>query len=106
MNCRLFIGSGHVGSTGLNLQGQCNHNVEWDAPLSIGAMTQARGRSRRIGQLLAVGNLELSVPNSFQDRVFHSTITKALPTAMAELTINVQEVQDVIGDDSSINVGR
>ena len=48
----------------------------------------ARGRSRRIGQLLTVENFELSVPSSFQDRVFHNTITKALPTAMAELTIN------------------
>jgi len=61
----LFIGSWHVGSTRLNLQGQCNHNAEWDAPPSIGAMTQARGRSQRIGQLLAVENFKLSVPGSF-----------------------------------------
>ena len=105
---RLFIGSWYVGSTGLNLQSQCNHNAEWDAPPSIGAMTQARGRSRRIGQLLAVENFELSVPSSFQDRVFHNTIIKSLPTAMAEVTFNVQEVEGTSSNDEvkGINIGR
>jgi hypothetical protein len=52
--CYIFIGSWHIGSTGLNLQTQCNHNAEWDAPPSIGAMRQARGRVRRIRQPLAI----------------------------------------------------
>jgi hypothetical protein len=77
-------------------------------PPSIGAMNQARGRSRRIGQHLAVENLELSVPGSFQDRIIHNTITKSLPAAMAELSINVQEVDDGPVDtdnNTSINIG-
>jgi hypothetical protein len=56
-------------------------------------MTQARGRSQRIGQLLAVENFELSVPGSFQDRVSQSTVIKPLSTAMAKVAINVQEVE-------------
>lgn len=74
----------------------------------MGVMTQARDRSRRIGQLLPVENFELSVLDSFQDRVFYSTITKYLPNAMAELSINVEEIQDVLsGDDTKrINIGH
>jgi SNF2 family DNA or RNA helicase len=52
--CYILIESWHIGSTGLNLQTQCNHNLEWDAPPSIGAMRQARGRVRRIRQPLAI----------------------------------------------------
>jgi hypothetical protein len=106
---RVFIGSWHVGSTGLNLQKQCNHSVEWDAPPSIGAMIQARSRSRRIGQSLAVENLEVMVENSFQNRIMRTTIMKSLPGVMAHLTINVGEVNDSFAtgnDDDDIEIGE
>nr|KIN05539.1 hypothetical protein OIDMADRAFT_23938 [Oidiodendron maius Zn] len=106
---RVFIGSWHVGSTGLNLQKQCYHCIEWDAPPSIGAMIQARGRSRRIGQPLAVENLEVTVENSFQNRIMRTTIMKSLPGAMAHLTINVGEVNDSFAtgnDDDDIEIGE
>jgi hypothetical protein len=106
-DCRIFIGSWYVGSTGLNLQRQCNHNVEFDSPPNIGAMTQARRRSRRIGQHFAVENFELSVENSFQNRVINDMISKSLPGAMAELTLNVGEVEVTFGDDEKlVDIGR
>jgi hypothetical protein len=68
-------------------------------------MVQARGRTRWIGQLLPVENFELSVENTFQDRIIHNTIMKSLPGAMAELTVNVQEVEDEGLDERTIDIG-
>jgi SNF2 family DNA or RNA helicase len=91
---RVFIGSYFVGSTGLNLQAMCNHTVEFDSPPTSGARTQARGRVRRIGQRYNVENFELSVPNSFQNRVISTMIRKSLPGLIAELRINITQQPD------------
>ena len=103
---RVFIGSYFVGSTGLNLQAMCNHTVEFDAPPTIGARVQARGRVRRIGQRCDVENFELSVPNSFQNRVISTMIRKSLPGLIAELRINItQSVDNNVGD-QKLSIGH
>jgi hypothetical protein len=72
--------------------------------LSAQVVIQARGRSRRIGQL-AVQNLEMSVEESFQSRIMRSTILKSLPGSMAQLTLNECEVEDISRDDDDDIMG-
>ena len=62
-------------------------------------MTQARGRSRQIGQLFVVENFELSVPHSFEDRVFYNTIMKAIPNVFTELTIDIGKRLEISSED-------
>lgn len=87
---KCFIGGFHVGSTGHNLQACCHHSAMFDAPPNKGSEKQSIGRIRRIGQPYTVENFEFSVVNSFQNRQIRTNILKALPGAMAELTINIR----------------
>jgi hypothetical protein len=92
--CCVFIGSYFVGSYGLNLQYQCHHHAFFDGYPNSGARAQARGRDRRIGQPYPVEEFEIYVENSFQNRVIQNTVFKTLPGAMAELSINLEEVDE------------
>jgi hypothetical protein len=98
-SCYVFIGGFNVGSVGLNLQLLCNHALDFDCAPNKGAQDQAIGRLRRLNQPHSVERFELSVYGSFQDRQIQNSIMKAIPGAMAELTLNVNEEEDTMGDD-------
>ena len=94
----VFIGGFNVGSVGSNLQLLCNHCLDFDAAPNKGAQDQAIGRLRRLNQLLSVERFELSVEGSFQSRQIQNSIMKAIPGAMAELTLNVNEVENTMDE--------
>ncbi|KAG4423987.1 hypothetical protein IFR04_002829 [Cadophora malorum] len=98
-DCMVFDGSYYVGSFGLNLQFGCNHTAEFDGAPNIGLRNQARGRTRRVGQGFGVENYEITNVNSFQNRVVLNTLYKAVPGAMAELSVNIKNKSKAEGDE-------
>lgn len=96
IKCKVFLGSWYVGSTGLNLQAQANHALEFDHPWSMGVQVQGRGRLRRMAQLYDVENFELYCANSFQSRVIANAISKYIPNAMAELSLKLNQDDGMI----------
>lgn len=92
--CRVWVGSYAVGSVGLNLQAMCNHSINFDSPLNDGQAKQAIGRIRRLKQPLTVEQFELSVDNTFQSRIIQNALRKAVPGTIADLTMEVEEIDD------------
>ncbi|KAM0123353.1 hypothetical protein ACHAP3_011196 [Botrytis cinerea] len=90
----IFIGGFTISVCGFNLHPSCNHSAFFDTGPNKGSEQQAGGRIRRMGQEFDCENYEFSVANSFQNRQNQSNILKALPNAMAELSINLSEEVD------------
>ncbi|KAH8746169.1 P-loop containing nucleoside triphosphate hydrolase protein [Hyaloscypha sp. PMI_1271] len=99
-SCMVWNGGYYVGSYGLDLQPQAHHSCEWDGPPTKAHKDQAIGRLRRFGQRFNVEHFELYVTGSFQTRVIISTMEKAVPCALAELSINISKKHDNINNNN------
>jgi len=93
-SCHVFVGGFNVGSVELNLQTLCNHCIEFDSPPNKGIQDQAIGRLRRLNQPYTVEKFELSVEQSFQNRQIQNSLRKAIPGALAELSVDVEETNN------------
>lgn len=82
----VFIASYAIAGVGLNLQSLSHHAIDFDAPENRGQREQAIGRQRRLGQPETVERFEMSVVNTFHDRITSNAIMKALVGGTAELT--------------------
>jgi hypothetical protein len=89
----VFIGGFNVGSVSLNLQALCNHAIDFDSAPNKGIQDQATGRLRRLNQPYTVERFEVSVEKSFQSRVIQNSLMKAVPGAIAELSMNVESTK-------------
>ena len=101
----VFIGGFNVGSVGLNLQALCNHAIDFDSAPNKGIQEQATGRLRRLNQPDTVERFELSVERSFQSRVIQNSLMKAVPSAIAELSMNVESSKGEDGE-TEFSVGE
>lgn len=88
----VFIASYSVGGVGLNLQNLSHHSIDFDAPENRGQREQAIGRQRRLGQPETVERFEMSVLETFHDRITSNSLMKALVGGTAELTEPAKEV--------------
>lgn len=91
-NHMVFVASYTVGGVGLNLQSLSHHAIDFDAPENRGQREQAIGRQRRLGQPETVERFEISVINTFHDRITSNALMKALIGGTAELTSPAKEV--------------
>lgn len=101
----VFIRGFNVGSVGLNLQALCNHAIDFDSVPNKGIQDQATGRLRRLNQPYTVERFELSVERSFQSRVIQNSLMKAVPGAIAELSMNVERSKGEDGE-TEFSVGE
>lgn len=101
----VFIGGFNVGSVGLNLQALCNHAIDFDSAPNKGIQDQTIGRLRRLNQPYTVQRFELSVERSFQSRVIQNSLMKAVPGAIAELSMNVESSKGEDGE-TEFSVGE
>ncbi|KFY24849.1 hypothetical protein V493_04993 [Pseudogymnoascus sp. VKM F-4281 (FW-2241)] len=69
-----------------------NEYIVFIASFTVGGREQAIGRQRRLGQSETVERFEMSVVNTFHDRVTSNALMKALVGGTAELTVPAREM--------------
>jgi hypothetical protein len=80
------------------LASTCNYAIDFDSALNKGIQDQATGRLRRLNQPYTVERFEVSVEKSFQSRVIQNSLMKAVPGAIAELSMNVESTKGEDGE--------
>jgi hypothetical protein len=80
------------------LASTCNHAIDFDSAPNKGIQDQATGRLRRLNQPYTVERFEISVEKSFQSRVIQNSLMKAVPGAIAELSMNVESTKGEDGE--------
>lgn len=102
----VFIGGFYMVSVGLNLQGNCHHQLNFDTPQNRGIGDQATGRLLRMMQRYTVMRIELNVEVSFQSRIIELNLMKALEGGAAELGIDVIKEKTIEDGEQRISIGK